>query len=251
MMNQKETEEALRRQFLDAIDPEEHFYRIFDQLPNILFFAKDREGRLLAANRALLQRYGFVSERDILGKTDFDLLPRSLAEKFREDDLRVIETGKPLLDIVELFINRQGIPDWFLTNKRPVLARDGTVIGVMGTIENYESYQEITPPDMDISEALKLIRRQFNRDLSVQQLAELCGMSVRQFERKFKKHLRTTPQQFIMKMRVHAACDALRMSSRPIAEVAVDLGFYDQSSFTRHFRRHMGITPLHYRKTFR
>jgi len=250
-MSQKGSTSELRKKFLEAIDPEEHFYRIFDQLPNILFFAKDREGRLLAVNKALLQRYGFMNEAEILGKTDFDLLPRSLAEKFREDDVNIAETGKPMLDIVELFINRQGIPDWFLTNKRPIFAKDGSVIGVMGTIENYESYQEITPPDLDISEALKLIRRQFNRDLSVQQLADLCGMSVRQFERKFKKHLRTTPQQFIMKMRVHAACDALRMGNRPIAEVAVDLGFYDQSSFTRHFRKHMGITPLHYRKTFR
>ncbi len=223
IMKEIDADQQRRTQFLEAIDPEQHFFRIFDQLPNILFFAKDRDARLLVANTALLQRYGFSSESEIVGKTDFDLLPRSLAEKFREDDLKVLETGKPMLDIVELFINQQGIPVWFLTNKRPILSRKGMVIGVMGTIENYESYQEITPPDLDISEALKVIRKRFNQDLSVQHLAELCGMSVRQFERKFKKHLRTTPLQFIMKMRVHAACDALRMTSRPFAEVAVDL----------------------------
>lgn len=241
----------LRQAFLDAIDPQRHFYKLFDHLPGVLFFAKDREGRLFAANKGLLLRYGFISEPEIVGKTDFDLLPRSLAEKFREDDLRVVETGQPLLEIVELFINRQGIPDWFLTNKRPIFDRAGSVIGVMGTIEPYESYQELTPPELDITPALKHIRTNFHRDLSIQKLAERCQMSVRQFERKFKHHLRTSPQQFIMKMRVHAACDALRMTAKPIAEVAVDLGFYDQSSFTRHFHRHMGITPLQYRKTYR
>ncbi len=242
---------TLRSRFLDAIDPDRHFYRLFDHLPGILFFAKDRDGRLLAANLALLRRYGFMREHEILGKTDFDLLPRSLAEKFRQDDLQVMETGQPMLEIVELFINRQGIPDWFLTNKRPVFDRTGAVIGVMGTIQNYESHQEWLPPESDISKALSHMRTHFTQDLSIKALAESCSMSVRQFERKFKQYLKTTPQQFIMKMRVHAACDALRRTRRPIAEIAVELGFYDQSSFTRHFRKHMGITPLHYRKEYR
>ncbi|MFT5465141.1 MAG: PAS domain S-box-containing protein [Verrucomicrobiales bacterium] len=240
-----------RTRFLAAIDPERHFYRLFDHVSGVLFFAKDTEGRLLAANRQLLRRYGFMREDEILGKTDFDLLARSLAEKFRADDLNVIQTGKPLLEIVELFINRAGIPDWFLTNKRPIFDRDGVVIGVMGTIENYESYRKLAPPDLDLSEALRVIRTNFHRDISIKKLAEDCGMSVRQFERKFRRHLKTSPQQFVMKMRVHAACDKLRMTADPIAQVAIDLGFYDQSSFTRHFRKHMGITPLHYRKTYR
>ncbi len=241
----------LRARFLDAIDPDLHFYKLFDHLQGILFFAKDCEGRLLAANRPLLRRYGFMQEEDILGKTDFDLLPRSLAEKFREDDLQVVETAKPLLEIVELFINREGIPDWYLTNKRPILDRSGVAIGVMGTIENYDSHREWLPPEEDISRALRHIRTHFNQDLSIRALAKSCTMSVRQFERKFKHYLKTTPQQFIMKMRVHAGCDALRKTSRSIAEIAVDLGFYDQSSFTRHFRKHMGITPLQYRKEYR
>lgn len=240
-----------RRRFLAAIDPERHFYRLFDHVSGVLFFAKDTEGRIFAANRQLLRRYGFLREEEIVGKTDFELLPRSLAEKFRADDLRVIRTAEPLLEIVELFINRQGVPDWFLTNKRPIFDHDGAVIGVMGTIENYEGYRKLEPPDLDISGALAQIRTGFHREIKIEALARDCGMSVRQFERKFKRHLKTTPQHFVMKMRVHAACDKLRMTSEPIASIALDIGFYDQSSFTRHFRKHMGITPLHYRKTYR
>lgn len=243
--------QLLRSNFLSAIDPDRHFYRVLDHISGILFFAKDQEGRLLAANRGLLRRYGFMREEEILGKTDFDLLPRSLAEKFREDDLQVMRSEQPMLEIVELFINREGIPDWFLTNKRPIFDRANKVIGVMGTIQPYESHQEWLPPEEDISKALRYIRRHFHEDLSIRGLADSCEMSVRQFERKFKQHLKTTPQQFIMKMRVHAACDLLRKTTRQIAEIAIDLGFYDQSSFTRHFRKHMGITPLQYRKEYR
>ena len=242
-----------RRDFLESIHPDRNFSRLFDHLPDLLFFAKDREGRLLAANDALLHQYGFDREREheFFGLTDFDLLPRSLAEKFRQDDLRVLESGEPLLEIVEIFPNQQGIPAWFLTNKLPILDHQRNVVGVMGTIQDYQTHRELLPSDIDIAPALEHISRHFTEDLSIVALAKMAGLSVRQFERKFKHHLKTTPQQFIMKMRVFSACDALRRTGAPIIEIAVQSGFYDQSSFTRQFRKHMAITPLQYRKSYR
>jgi len=242
-----------RRDLLEAIHPDRDFSRLFDHLPDLLFFAKDREGRLFAANEALLNQYGFAREREheFFGLTDFDLLPRSLAEKFRQDDLRVLDSGEPLLEIVEIFPNQQGIPAWFLTNKLPIFDREQSVIGVMGTIQDYQTHRELLPSDMDIAPALEHISRHFTEDLSILALADMAGLSTRQFERKFKRHLKTTPQQFIMKMRVFSACDALRRSRDPIVEIATKSGFYDQSSFTRQFRKHMAITPLQYRKRYR
>ena len=244
---------ADRQQFLARVDNDRHFFRLFDHLPGILFFAKDHRGRLFAANDALLHQYGYDREREneFYGLTDFDLLPRSLAEKFRQDDLHILKTSSPLLPIIEIFPNQQGIPAWFLTNKLPVLDHDGNAIGVMGTIQSYESHRELIPPDDDISPALDMISRNFTKDLSIRDLAGISNLSVRQFERRFKRHLKTTPQQFIMKMRVFAACDALRLTSKPIAQIATESGFYDQSSFTRQFNKHMAITPLQYRKRYR
>lgn len=242
---------SLRAAFLESIRPGEAFHLLFDHLPGVLFFAKDREGRLLAANRALLDLYGYAREEDFWGVTDFELLPRSLAEKFRADDLRVIRTGVAMLEIVEVFISRHGIPAWFLTNKIPVRSRDGEVIGVMGTIQDYEKQRELLPADSDISPALQHIGANFHREIPIPGLASLCGLSVRQFERKFKEHLKTPPQQYIIKMRVHAACDELRRSKKLIADIATDLGFYDQAAFSRQFRKHMGMTPLYYRREYR
>jgi PAS domain S-box-containing protein len=245
----------LRQRFLRSMDPESHFERLFDHLPGVLFFAKDRDGRLMAANRALLRLYGYQNEADFWGVTDFDLLPRSLAEKFRQDDLRVMDTGEPLLGIVEIFINPQGIPGWFLTDKLPIQSRKGEIIGVMGTIRAYggsaAAAVETPAPDAALAPALKHIGAHFNRDLSIPALAGLCGLSVRQFERKFQQRLKTSPQQFIMKTRVYAACDDLRRSDRALAAIATSAGFYDQAAFTRQFRKHMGTTPLAYRRQFR
>lgn len=241
---------VLRDAFLRAIRPGQHF-RLFDCLPGVLFFAKDCEGRLLAANLPLIRHYGRTTEEEFIGLTDFELLPRSLAEKFRQDDLQVIETGEPLLDIVEIFVKRQGIPGWFVTNKMPVFDHEGRVIGVMGTIQEHETQEDLLPTDSDLQPVLAHISSHFHQSLSVTDLAARAGLSVRQFERRFKEQLKTSPREFIIKMRVYAACDLLRRTRRPIVEIGTDLGFYDQSAFTRHFRRIMGITPLHYRKTYR
>ena len=247
MMNPLE----LRKHFLNEIRPDLSFQLLFDHLPRVLFFAKDLDGRLLAANRALLDLYGYQNEEDFWGVTDFELLPRSLAEKFRQDDLHVAESGEPMLEIVEVFISRQGIPAWFLTNKIPIFSKEGKTIGVMGTIQDYDQQRELLPADSDISPALNFIGANFNREIPIPRLAEKCGLSVRQFERKFKEYLKTPPQQYIIKMRVHAACDELRSSKKPIADIATDLGFYDQAAFSRQFRKHMGMTPMYYRKEYR
>lgn len=241
----------LRSDFLETVCPGSSFQLLFDHLPGVLFFAKDLDGRLLAASRALLDLYGYNDEESFWGVTDFELLPLSLAEKFRKDDLEVVRRGEPLLEILEIFISRQGIPAWFLTNKIPVKSRSGCVIGVMGTIQDYDQQRELLPADSDLSPALNHIAANFNREIPIPTLAEMCGVSIRQFERKFKEHLKTPPQQYIIKMRVHAACDELRRSRKPIAEIATGLGFYDQAAFSRQFRKHMGMTPLSYRKEYR
>jgi PAS domain S-box-containing protein len=71
---------------------------LVDSLPQN-FFRKDVEGRVVFANRqycSTMRR----SFKELLGKTDFDLFPEHLARKYREDDLRVLQTGKPR-DVIE------------------------------------------------------------------------------------------------------------------------------------------------------
>ena len=89
---------------------------LFDDLPGVSFFIKDREHRLVMVNEGFLPRLG-LSQQELFGKTDFDLFPARLAEHFRRDDRDIFESKKPKLNILELVFNSQGLPDWYLTNK--------------------------------------------------------------------------------------------------------------------------------------
>ncbi len=243
--------QALRTRFVGRMAVESSFYRLFDHMPDVAFFAKDEGFRFMCANQRFVERFGLSCEDEIVGKTDFDLFPVRLAENFRRDDEEVLQTGKLKLNIVELFFTDQGLPDWFVTNKLPIADGRGRVIGLMGTVQSYEGRKSVLKPYLQLDRAVAYIRENFRRGVSVTELAELVHLSPRQLHRKFVETFGSNPQAFIMKLRVQAACEALQTEGAQLSEVARAVGFGDQSAFTHHFHKHMGMTPLKYLKQFR
>lgn len=63
----------------------------------------------------------------------------------------------------------------------------------------------------------------------------------------FRARLNTTPGEYLRRLRVDWAAEQLIGSRDPIAEIALSAGFFDQSHFTRVFRRHYGVTPDRWR----
>lgn len=90
----------------------------------------------------------------------------------------------------------------------------------------------------------------YERDLSLAELAEVAGMSTFHFAREFKRATGTTPHQYLIKFRVERAKALLKESELPIVEVGFRSGFSHQSHFTRLFRRLTGTTPRSFRLMF-
>lgn len=242
---------AKRARFLNNVAPDSAFYHLFDHMPGVSFFAKDEHFQFICANQYFYERFGFDTEEEIIGKGDFELFPPRIAEHFRSDDIEVMSTGKPKINIVELFFNAQGIPDWFITNKLPIFDNKQRVIGVMGTTQSYEGKKQILQPYLQIDSAVAWIREHFRERVSVEYLASMVHLSSRQLHRKFVETFGSSPQAFIMKLRIQAACDALQHEGSLISDVARNVGFCDQSSFTQQFQKHVGLTPLKYLRQFR
>jgi PAS domain S-box-containing protein len=241
----------LKEKFLAAVGTETPLYRLFDHLPDVAFFVKDSEFRIVGASRLFFERFGFQREEQILGKDDFELFPSRLAETFRMDDKAVLISGEPRLNLVELFFNRQGIPDWFVTNKLPVQDSTGKVIGIMGTTAGFEARKALLQPFCNLDKAVRYIREHFREKITVEQLAERVHLSSRQLHRRFHEAFGVGPQAFILKLRIQAACEMLQAENSLIGEVAAALGFCDQSAFTQAFHKHIGLTPRQFQMDFR
>lgn len=240
------TSEDLRKEWSAQLSRGQ-FRHLFDHLPGTLFFAKDREGRLMAGNPDFVSRCGFRSEDEIIGITDDTIFSPKLAEKYRRDDEQVLTTGKPLLGIIELFPNRDGKPEWFVTDKLPLFNDSGEICGLCGTVRSYEAQRAAMQPYLELAVVADHLKNHFREKLDVPSLAKMAHMSVRQFERKFRATFQMTPRDYMIRMRVIEACELLVRSNEPVTNVALEAGFYDHSDFARQFRRQMGQTASEYR----
>ena len=118
----KQAEEALRLR-------ESYLTAILENQPGLVWL-KDKESRFLAVNQTFARSCGMERPEEVLGKTDLDIWPRELAEKYRIDDKAVLTTGTPIA--VEEAINDRGEMKWFETFKTPVLNEDGQILGTSG-----------------------------------------------------------------------------------------------------------------------
>ena len=92
------------------------------------------------------------------------------------------------------------------------------------------------------------IEDNFNRNVGLEELANLTSLSRSWFARGFRASTGIAPYSFILQIRVRRAKELLLDHKTPIATIATLVGFADQSHFTKTFRRYAGVTPREWRE---
>ena len=110
---------------------------VVDTIPDYIY-AMDREGRFTLRNRASLTWTPFDDPAEAVGKTEFDLFPESLAERFWADNLHVMETGEAIIGAVG--VDDRG--EWFQTTKVPLRDEAGEVVGLVGVSRDVTAERE-------------------------------------------------------------------------------------------------------------
>jgi PAS domain S-box-containing protein len=127
--NLKTQSEGLR-QTAEALSLRESYLTaIIENQPGLLWL-KDTEGHFLSVNQAFAKSCGKNNPDEVVSKTDLDIWPRELAEKYIKDDSEVTKRQQPIA--VEEIVKDQGIEKWFQTFKTPVFSPNGLVIGTCG-----------------------------------------------------------------------------------------------------------------------
>jgi AraC-like DNA-binding protein len=229
--------------------------RLFDFLEDVQVWVKDRRGRYVWVNRAFLMNF-VINEKassaalaQVQGKTDYDLCPRYLADQYQSDDELVL-AGQSIINRIELVGERDGLATWNVTNKIPLAAPNGSVIGTAGLTRHLDEQAAAVSPGTNFGAVLNYLRDGYRETITNSQLARLAGLSVRAFERKFIASFQVPPQKFLKRLRLRMAGRALVFTRQSIVEVALRCGFADQSHFTREFHRHFGRTPRDYREWY-
>lgn len=228
--------------------PVTQIYNLIGHLQDILFFLKNRDGTLIGGNRKFAEHCGFYTEKEIIGKNDHSIFPKRMADKFRLDDRHVMDTEQPMLNIVELFPDTAGKPEWYSTNKFPLRDQLGKIVGVCGTGQKLQRTHEYLRPFIELEAAANYIREHYAEKLNIKSLARISGLSVRQFQRRFTQTYQVSARKFQIQTRIVEACRLLRENRLTISEIALEVGFYDHSTLARHFLCFMRESASLYRK---
>lgn len=119
---QKRTEELLR-------EHDRQQKAILSNIPDIAWL-KDKESRFTAVNEPFGKACG-VKPEDLVGKTDLDIWPQDLAERYRADDREVMKTGRRK-QLEEPLVDKDGKKTWIETIKTPIYNDKGEIIGTTG-----------------------------------------------------------------------------------------------------------------------
>ena len=174
-------------------------------------------------------------------------------------------SGKPLQFLNNYNVHDdtiKGIVDLFLieaqTGGRNGYAYLKNLLSLLAThyIQNYSNFSDLqlkraTTSKFDrkqVDKVDKYIDQNINRNISVDDLADVLSCSKFYFLREFKKLMDITPYQYLINKRLEQAKQLLSSPQSNIAAIGLDLGFNDQAHFTRAFKNHFGVTPGQYQK---
>ena len=236
--------------FLASLRPGQLLEELFEHVPGVLYFVKDRESRFMAGSDRFAKTLGAPSIEAMIGKTDHDYSPDFLADGFYLDDQRVIHMGEPILNKIELVPSADGSLDWLCTTKVPLFDRQGVVVGLAGIARMVRDHEALYADHPEMRRIVDFVRKHYREKISMADLAELAGISVSSQERLFKKTFGLTPLMYLRRTRLNAACQRLRDTKDGLSAIAVECGFNDQTNMTRAFRLELNITPLKYRRRF-
>jgi AraC family transcriptional regulator len=97
-----------------------------------------------------------------------------------------------------------------------------------------------------ILRAKNLILKRYSEPLSLDDIVAESGLPRYRFLRLFKQETGLSPHEFMIRCRIERAKQLL-LQGKPLIEIAIDTGFFDQSHFYRHFKRVTGQSPSSYR----
>ncbi|MFW6122592.1 MAG: PAS domain S-box protein [Petrotogales bacterium] len=113
---------------------------LMDTIPDSVYF-KDEKHRFVLVNKAKAE-HSNVSPEEMVNKTDFDFLPKEQAQEIFDDDNKILQSGKPIINKLEKVTHDDGFERWVSVTKVPRYNAEGDIIGTLGISRNVVSQEK-------------------------------------------------------------------------------------------------------------
>ncbi|EPK5790125.1 helix-turn-helix domain-containing protein [Pseudomonas aeruginosa] len=220
--------------------------KIFDRMPDVMFYVKDSDGRYVLVNQATVHYSGKQCKEDVIGFTADELFPVT-SSSIMAQDLSVIRTGREVVDALTLFRSLNGHKQWSLISKYRLSDNQGQPTGLMGISRILSRPDERHLGYKRLTEFLQSVRENLDQPQLISDLADKIGLSMDTLQRLTREIFGLSPKQILMKARIEKACELLEATPMSITEIASACGYSDHSAFSRQFKIALHCTPIQYR----
>lgn len=220
--------------------------KLFDRMPDVMFYVKDTRGRYVVVNETLVRHSGKRSKEDLLGLSADELFPVT-SSSIMAQDLSVINSGKEIVDSLRLFRSADGHKQWCLSSKFGIVDQHGQTTGLVGISRILARPDEKHLGYKRLLEFSQLVRSNIGQPLLIADIAREVNLSMDTLQRLTREVFHLTPKQILMKARIEKACELLESTDSSITDIASECGYSDHSAFSRQFKAALHCTPQEYR----
>jgi AraC family transcriptional regulator len=177
----------------------------------------------------------FAIEMDHTWHERLDLLADVLQEP------RVVESGAPAAVAMRLYdeSRRRDSPSALLI--------EGLMLELLGSLARFRAGIAVSPAPAWLRNTEEILHARFRQPPSIREMAALAEVHPVHLARAFRSRYGCSISEYVCRLRVEAACTAMSTTKRTLSDIAIDVGFFDQSHFTKAFHRIVGTTPARFR----
>lgn len=200
---------------------------LMDHLPDLIY-VKDHDSRYLTANLAQARLAGLDSVEEFVNRKAGDFFPPEQAAAFEREDRAVMESGQPMLEREEHWIDQHGRELWFLSSKLPLHDRDGTLLGIVGIDRNItqrkHAEEELKRSNRELDEFVSVVTHDLQAPLRA--VNTYCRLLAKEVETQLsadgREHLRDAldglarMQRLIDSLRSYARATEKKRSHAPV-----------------------------------
>ncbi len=159
------------------------------------------------------------------------------------------EISRLAYEVIELMLKKSDGYEFFVQSG---------IMRLMGIISSDEScYDSIDMTSTNLKKIIKFkqvlsyIEQHYREQITLEELANQCGMNRNYFCRAFKEYTHKTPVEYLNYYRIESACEKIVSTDENLIDIAMSCGFNDYSYFIKVFKSQKGVTPGSYsRRSF-
>ena len=119
-----------------------------------------------------------------------------------------------------------------------------------GLIQSSSTRREAAGPrlqDFYIQEAVTFMEHNYQRELTVEEIADMCKLNRSYFSKMFRDSMGCPPQEFLIRLRLSKAAERLKSTRASIGAISAACGYPNQLHFSRAFKKRYGLSPREWR----